>query len=153
MRIARSTSLDEVALEELADPLPGPGEVVCRVLACGVCGSDVSDGYVAKKLPVVLGHEVVGEVIGTGDGVTTTEHPADQARHGAPGHACTGTADRSRVPDAEPLARPQGQRRDRSPCERRVGGAQSPGHRWLVQQELGGLPSGGGRPEHRAELP
>jgi L-iditol 2-dehydrogenase len=71
LRIARSTSLDEVALEELADPLPGPGEVVCRVLACGVCGSDVSDGYVSKKLPVVLGHEVVGEVLRTGDGVST----------------------------------------------------------------------------------
>ena len=70
MRIARSTSTHEVALEELADPVPGPGEVVCRVLACGVCGSDVSDGYVAKKLPVVLGHEVVGEVLATGDGVT-----------------------------------------------------------------------------------
>ncbi len=70
MRVARSISTTEVALEELADPVPGPGEVVCRVLACGVCGSDVSDGYVAKKLPVVLGHEVVGEVLAAGDGVT-----------------------------------------------------------------------------------
>ena len=58
VRIARSTSTTEVALEELADPVPGPGEVVCRVLACGVCGSDVSDAYVSKKLPIVLGHEV-----------------------------------------------------------------------------------------------
>jgi L-iditol 2-dehydrogenase len=41
------------------------------VLACGVCGSDVSDGYVTRKLPVVLGHEVVGEVRRTGDGVST----------------------------------------------------------------------------------
>jgi L-iditol 2-dehydrogenase len=39
------------------------------VLACGVCGSDVSDAYVARKLPAVLGHEVVGEILTTGAGV------------------------------------------------------------------------------------
>ena len=69
MRVARSTTTRDVVVEELADPSPGPGEVVCRVLACGVCGSDVSDGYVARKLPAVLGHEVVGEVLRVGDGV------------------------------------------------------------------------------------
>ena len=69
MRVARSTSTRDVVVEELTDPSPGPGEVVCRVLACGVCGSDVSDGYVSKKLPAVLGHEVVGEVLAIGDGV------------------------------------------------------------------------------------
>jgi L-iditol 2-dehydrogenase len=70
VRVARSTTTRDVVVEELADPSPGPGEVVCRVLACGVCGSDVSDGYVARKLPAVLGHEVVGEVLGVGSGVT-----------------------------------------------------------------------------------
>ena len=69
MRVARSTTTRDVVVEELADPSPGPGEVVCRVLACGVCGSDVSDGYVSRKLPAVLGHEVVGEVLATGAGV------------------------------------------------------------------------------------
>ena len=71
MLIARSTTPHDVVVEELPDPTPGAGEVVCRVLACGVCGSDVSDGYVAKKLPGVLGHEVVGEVLRTGAGVTS----------------------------------------------------------------------------------
>lgn len=71
MLIARSTTLHDVAVEELPDPVAGPGEVVCRVLACGVCGSDVSDAYVARKLPAVLGHEVVGEVLQAGAGVTT----------------------------------------------------------------------------------
>jgi L-iditol 2-dehydrogenase len=64
--IARSTTPHDVVVEELPDPVAGPGEVVCRVLACGVCGSDVSDAYVARKLPAVLGHEVVGEVLRTG---------------------------------------------------------------------------------------
>jgi L-iditol 2-dehydrogenase len=68
---ARSTTPHDVVVEELPDPVAGPGEVVCRVLACGVCGSDVSDAYVARKLPAVLGHEVVGEVLEIGPGVTT----------------------------------------------------------------------------------
>jgi L-iditol 2-dehydrogenase len=66
---ARSTTPHDVVVEELPDPVAGPGEVVCRVLACGVCGSDVSDAYVARKLPAVLGHEVVGEVLSAGAGV------------------------------------------------------------------------------------
>ncbi len=70
MRVARSLTSREVTVEELPDPVAGAGEVVCRVLACGVCGSDVSETYVSRKLPGVLGHEVVGEVLETGDGVT-----------------------------------------------------------------------------------
>ncbi|MEA2218599.1 MAG: L-iditol 2-dehydrogenase [Solirubrobacteraceae bacterium] len=70
MRIARSLSVREVVVEELPDPVAGPGEVVCRVLACGVCGSDVSESYVSRKLPAVLGHEVVGEVLSLGSGVS-----------------------------------------------------------------------------------
>ena len=69
MRVARSTTTRDVVVEESDDPSPGPGEVVCRVLACGVCGSDVSDGYVSRKLPAVLGHEGVGEVLQIGSGV------------------------------------------------------------------------------------
>jgi L-iditol 2-dehydrogenase len=71
VRVARSTTTRDVVVEDLADPSPGSGEVVVRVLACGVCGSDVSDGYVSRKLPAVLGHEVVGEVLATGGGVDT----------------------------------------------------------------------------------
>jgi L-iditol 2-dehydrogenase len=57
-------------MEEVPEPVPGPGEVVCRVLACGICGSDLSDAWVAPKLPAVLGHELAGEVVETGAGVT-----------------------------------------------------------------------------------
>jgi len=70
VRVARSLTSREVAVEERPDPAPGPGELVCRVLACGVCGSDVSETYVSRKLPAVLGHEVVGEVLDAGAGVT-----------------------------------------------------------------------------------
>lgn len=71
MRIARSFAPDDVRIEEVADPEPGPGEVVCEVLACGVCASDVIDWYVAAKLPAVLGHEPAGIVRTVGAGVTS----------------------------------------------------------------------------------
>jgi L-iditol 2-dehydrogenase len=66
MKVARSLSPHDVRIEEAADPSPGDGDVVCRVLACGVCGSDVLDSWVAKKVPVVLGHELCGEVLAVG---------------------------------------------------------------------------------------
>lgn len=55
---------------ELPDPEPGDGEVLVRVLACGVCRTDlhVVDGELPDpKLPLILGHQVVGEVIGGGE--------------------------------------------------------------------------------------
>src|SRR5436190_13517526 len=48
---------------EMPDPRPGPGQVLVRVLACGVCRTDlhVADGELPDpKLPLVLGHEIVG---------------------------------------------------------------------------------------------
>ncbi len=63
----------------LDDPTPGPGEVVVRVGACGVCGSDThcyesdEEGYVIfsgpARLPVVPGHEYAGEVVAVGTDV------------------------------------------------------------------------------------
>jgi L-iditol 2-dehydrogenase len=69
MRVARSFAAGDVRIEEAPDPEPGPGEIVCDVLACGVCGSDVTDWYIAPRLPAVLGHELVGTVSVLGDGV------------------------------------------------------------------------------------
>jgi L-iditol 2-dehydrogenase len=69
VRVARSVGLRDVRVEEAPEPLPGPGEVVCRMLACGVCGSDVSDAWVGARLPAVLGHELAGEVERLGRGV------------------------------------------------------------------------------------
>lgn len=58
---------------DLPVPEPGPGEVLLRVRACGVCRTDlhVHDGELAGgKLPVVMGHEIVGSVVAIGKGVT-----------------------------------------------------------------------------------
>jgi len=51
---------------ELPDPVPEPGQLLLRVRACGVCRTDlhVVDGDLERpKLPLVLGHQVVGEVV------------------------------------------------------------------------------------------
>ncbi len=69
MKVALSVTTDSVRIEERPEPEPGAGEVVCRLLACGVCGSDVSAAWVAPKVPAVLGHELVGEIVALGDGV------------------------------------------------------------------------------------
>ena len=55
----------------LDDPEPGRGEVLVRVIACGVCRTDlhIVDGELPDpKLPLILGHQVVGEVVGAGEG-------------------------------------------------------------------------------------
>jgi alcohol dehydrogenase, propanol-preferring len=54
---------------EVAEPEPGPGQLLVRVRACGICRTDlhVVDGELPEpKLPLVLGHQIVGEVVGDG---------------------------------------------------------------------------------------
>jgi len=54
-----------------SSPDPGPGQVLVRVRACGVCRTDlhVADGELPRpKLPLVLGHEIVADVAGLGPG-------------------------------------------------------------------------------------
>jgi propanol-preferring alcohol dehydrogenase len=62
---------EPLRLEELPDPRPGPGQVLLRVHACGVCRTDlhVVDGDLSEpKLPLVPGHQIVGAVDGLGEG-------------------------------------------------------------------------------------
>jgi len=70
MRAAQTLTLDSTVIVTLPDPACGPGEVICRVIASATCGSDVHGWYVARKLPAVLGHEPVGEVVEVGAGVS-----------------------------------------------------------------------------------
>lgn len=62
-----------LVIEEIADPQPGAGEILIRVKACGVCHTDLhlaAGEWRLPKLPLVLGHEVVGEVDAVGPGVS-----------------------------------------------------------------------------------
>ncbi|UCC66935.1 MAG: zinc-dependent dehydrogenase [Deltaproteobacteria bacterium] len=59
----------DVRLEEMPTPQIGPGELLVKVLACGICGSDVMEWYRIKRAPLVLGHEITGEIVEVGEGL------------------------------------------------------------------------------------
>lgn len=73
MEMMRALIFDKAGLRpaEMAIPVPGAGEVLLKVHACGVCRTDlhVLDGELSKpKLPLILGHEIVGSVVSRGSG-------------------------------------------------------------------------------------
>jgi propanol-preferring alcohol dehydrogenase len=65
---------DKLRIERLPIPEPGPGEILVKVAACGVCHSDLhaidGDWNPQAVLPLIPGHEVTGHVAGFGAGVT-----------------------------------------------------------------------------------
>ena len=65
-----SAARTPLQLTELPDPEPGEGQVLLQVHACGVCRTDlhIVDGELDRpKLPLVLGHQIVGEVVTGGE--------------------------------------------------------------------------------------
>jgi propanol-preferring alcohol dehydrogenase len=77
MVLKRIQSLAEcsepLVLEDLPDPTPGPRQVLLKVSACGVCHTELDEiegRTPPPRLPVVLGHQVVGRVAALGPGVT-----------------------------------------------------------------------------------
>jgi erythritol/L-threitol dehydrogenase len=83
MRAVRCYGPEDYRLEEIDVPTPGPGEVLIKLDACGICGSDSKcfagaplfwgdayhQGYV--QAPVTAGHEVIGTVYALGEGADT----------------------------------------------------------------------------------
>jgi (R,R)-butanediol dehydrogenase / meso-butanediol dehydrogenase / diacetyl reductase len=87
MKQIRVHGPNDVRLDEIAEPDPGPRDAVVRVAACGICGSDVSfvhmGGLTGRPMP--LGHELAGIVEWVGDEVTCSAagdrvvvHPVDE---------------------------------------------------------------------------
>ncbi len=58
----------DVRAEEMPKPKIGPGEILLKMKASGICGSDLMEWYRIKKAPLVLGHEVSGEIAELGEG-------------------------------------------------------------------------------------
>jgi L-iditol 2-dehydrogenase len=69
MRVAVWYNNQDVRLEERPVPRIGPGELLVRIIASGICGSDVMEWYRLDRAPLVLGHEIAGEVMEVGEGV------------------------------------------------------------------------------------
>ncbi len=69
MRVANWYNNHDVRVEEAPIPQIGPGELLVRVEASGICGSDVMEWYRLDRAPLVLGHEVGGQIIAIGEGV------------------------------------------------------------------------------------
>lgn len=69
MRLAMYYSNNDVRLEEKPRPAPGAGEVLVRVEASGICGTDCLEWYRVNRVPLVLGHEIAGVITETGKGV------------------------------------------------------------------------------------
>jgi L-iditol 2-dehydrogenase len=69
MRAAVTTAPGVIRVEQRPRPAIGAGELLVRVRGCGLCGSDLAKLRAPARVPAVLGHEVVGDVVGVGAGV------------------------------------------------------------------------------------
>jgi L-iditol 2-dehydrogenase len=79
----------DIRVDEVPRPVAGHGELLMKIEASGICGSDVMEWYRIKKAPIVLGHEVAGLVEQVGEGVTGF-NPGDRivATHHVPCNTC-----------------------------------------------------------------
>lgn len=91
MRVGVYYNNHDVRLEERPVPKIGKGEMLVKVVASGICGSDVLEWYRIKKAPLILGHEITGDVVevdagvdkyGIGDRVFVSHHvPCNTCRY------------------------------------------------------------------------
>src|SRR5450755_2795225 len=73
MKALQLTKYNHLEMQDLPVPIPGPNEILVRVAACGICGSDVHgyDGSSGRRIPpIVMGHEAAGTIAALGSGVT-----------------------------------------------------------------------------------
>ena len=88
MRAAVYHGRGRITVEERPDPVAGPGELVVRVRACGLCGSDLMAWYQDPRAPLVLGHEPAGEVVAAGPGAPVAVGSRVFVHHHVPCMTC-----------------------------------------------------------------
>ena len=69
MKVAMYYNNNDVRIEEMPVPSIGDNELLVKVKASGICGSDVMEWYRIKKAPKVLGHEITGDIVEIGKNV------------------------------------------------------------------------------------
>src|ERR1043165_1815324 len=83
MKALRFYAPEDVRLEEVDEPVCGPGEIKLRVRNCSTCGTDVKifyNGHQNLTPPRIIGHEIAGEVVEVGADVTGDWKPGDRAQ-------------------------------------------------------------------------
>lgn len=75
----------KLVLKDVDLKLPGPGQVLIKALACGVCHTDefLRQGFLGNSFPRIPGHEVIGDIVAVGEGVTRVK---EGERVGGPWH-------------------------------------------------------------------
>ncbi len=61
----------DIRVETMPIPTVGADDILLKVMASGICGSDLLEWYRIQKAPLVLGHEIAGQVVDVGDNVTS----------------------------------------------------------------------------------
>lgn len=89
MQVARLYDFGDIRVEQTARPQPGPGDILVRARACGICSGDIMPWYIRRKAGTVLGHEPVGVVEEAGAAVREFK-PGERVfvHHHAPCFAC-----------------------------------------------------------------
>jgi L-iditol 2-dehydrogenase len=96
MNVGMYYNNSDVRLEQQPVPIVGDNDVLIKVAAGGICGSDLMEWYRIKRAPLVLGHELTGKIVETGknvrqwqkgDRVFATHHvPCDECSYCLSGH-------------------------------------------------------------------
>lgn len=99
MLVANYYNNKDIRIEERPVPTIGKGECLIKIYASGICGSDVMEWYRIKKAPIILGHEIAGEIVDIdrdvtefkiGDKVVASHHvPCMECRNCLRGHETT----------------------------------------------------------------
>jgi L-iditol 2-dehydrogenase len=66
MKVAMYYNNNDIRIEEMPVPTINENELLVKVKASGICGSDVMEWYRIKKAPLVLGHEIAGDIVEVG---------------------------------------------------------------------------------------
>ena len=69
MKVAVYYRNDDIRIEDRPIPTISDHEILVKMKACGICGTDVMEWYRIKKAPRVLGHEMTGDILDTGKNV------------------------------------------------------------------------------------
>ena len=69
MKVAYWYNNKDIRIEERPTPVPGPHEMLVKVISCGICGSDIVEWYRLPRAPLVQGHEIGAQVVALGDSV------------------------------------------------------------------------------------